>query len=347
MLGPVVVDVEGPELTAADRARLRHPLVGMVILFARNYRSPGQLAALTAEIHALRGPSLLIAVDHEGGRVQRFREPPFTRIPPMAALGRLWDEDVLGACRVAASTGYVMASELRAHGVDLSFAPVLDLDWGRSGVIGDRALHRDARVVSLLAAQLCHGMALAGMANCGKHFPGHGWAEADSHTHEPVDPRARAAILGDDAAPYRWLGITLDSVMPAHVVYPEVDRLPAGFSRIWIERVLRGECGFTGAVLSDDLTMEGAKIAGDVVAAGQMAIDAGCDFALVCNNPAEADRLLAGLRWRSSAAFAERLARLQPRGAAPDMAALSASAAYRQARNDVLEWAKGAAATRG
>jgi beta-N-acetylhexosaminidase len=339
VLGPVVLDVEGPRLTAADRDRLRHPLVGMVILFARNYRSPAELAELTGEIHALRDPSLIIAVDHEGGRVQRFREAPFTRIPAMAELGRLWDKDVLLACRSAASAGFVMASELRAFGVDLTFAPVLDLEWKRSGVIGDRSLHADARVVTLLASQLCHGMALAGMANCGKHFPGHGWAEADSHTHEPTDERSQRAIAADDMAPYGWLGTTLASVMPAHVIYPRVDRLPAGFSRRWIHDILRGELGFTGAIFSDDLTMEGAKIAGSVVNAGQMAIDAGCDFVLVCNSPQKADELLNGLRWSSSPGFEERLARMQPRGEALPIDRLQASSQYRQAVDDVARWA--------
>ncbi|MEG0821398.1 MAG: beta-N-acetylhexosaminidase, partial [Burkholderiaceae bacterium] len=180
MLGPVVVDVKGCELTEQEREMLAHPLVGMVILFSRNYASPEQLKRLCAEIHSLRSPALLIAVDHEGGRVQRFRDG-FTRIPAMRGLGEMWERDVLGACRTATSAAYVMAAELRACGVDLTFAPVLDLDWGRSGVIGDRALHSDPRTVTLLASHLMHGMALAGMANCGKHFPGHGWAEADSH----------------------------------------------------------------------------------------------------------------------------------------------------------------------
>lgn len=339
MPGPVVLDVEGPRLTAADRDRLRHPLVGMVILFARNYRNPAELAELTAEIHALREPSLIIAVDHEGGRVQRFREAPFTRIPAMAELGRLWDEDVLLACRTAASAGFVMASELRAFGVDLTFAPVLDLAWRRSGVIGDRSLHSDARVVTLLTSQLCHGMALAGMANCGKHFPGHGWAEADSHTHEPTDERELGAISADDMAPYGWLGTTLASVMPAHVIYPQVDRLPAGFSKRWLGDILRSELRFTGAIFSDDLTMEGAKIAGSVVNAGQMAIDAGCDFVLVCNSPQQADALLHGLRWSSSPGFEERRARMQPRGAALSIDRLQASSQYRQAVDDLARWA--------
>ena len=194
-VGPVVVGIDGLELSAEDRDRLAHPLVGMVILFSRNFESPEQLCRLTAAIHALRDPPLLIAVDHEGGRVQRFRNG-FTRLPAMRRLGELWDRDVLQACRVAASFGYVLASELRAHGVDLSFTPVLDLDWGRSGVIGDRALHSDPRVVAMLASHLCHGLAMAGMANCGKHFPGHGWAEADSHIAIPHDEREQGRDPG-------------------------------------------------------------------------------------------------------------------------------------------------------
>ena len=335
-LGPVGVDIAGTTLTDAERDRLRDPLVGMVILFSRNFENPAQLQALTAEIHALRTPHLLIAIDHEGGRVQRVRTPPFTRLPPMAALGRLWQRDVLGACRAAVSCGYVLAAELRAFGVDLSFTPVLDLDWGRSGVIGDRAFHGDPRVVAMLAQHLCHGLALAGMSNCGKHFPGHGWAEADSHTHIPSDERGLDAIVGTDAAPYGWLGIGLDSVMPAHVVYPQVDSLPAGFSPRWIGGVLRGQMGFTGAVFSDDLTMEGARVCGSVEDCAQTAIGAGCDFVLVCNDPAAADRVLGSLRWQRTRAFDERLARLQPRGEAPDADALAASAVYQAARVEVL-----------
>jgi beta-N-acetylhexosaminidase len=334
-LGPVVVDVAGTSLTAAERVRLRHPLVGMVILFARNFQSLAQLKTLTDEIHALRSPRLVIAIDHEGGRVQRIRSEPFTRLPPMAALGRLWERDVLAACRAAVSCGYVLAAELRAFGVDLSFTPVLDLDWGRSGVIGDRAFHHDPRVVAMLAQHLCHGLTLAGMSNCGKHFPGHGWAEADSHTHIPSDERALDALIGADAAPYRWLGVSLASVMPAHVVYPQVDRLPAGFSRRWIQDILRGQLGFTGTVFSDDLTMEGARVCGSVENCAQVAIEAGCDFVLVCNDPAAADRVLGTLRWQPSVAFAERLARLQPRGEALAIDALVRTAAYCAARADV------------
>lgn len=336
MSGPVVVDVAGTRLGEEDRRRLRHPRAGMVILFGRNFESAAQLAQLTADIRAVRTPPLLVAVDHEGGRVQRFRVPPFTRIPAMARLGELWDRDVLLACRTALATGYVMASELRAHGVDLTFAPVLDLDWGRSGVIGDRALHRDPRVVALLAAQLAHGMALAGMASCGKHFPGHGWAEADSHVATPVDERSRRQIIATDAAPYRWLGLALAGVMPAHVVYPKVDDRPAGFSPRWIRGVLRRQLGFAGAVFSDDLSMAGARAAGGIVARGQAAVDAGCDFVLACNAPAAADELLSGLRWRRTAAFARRLARISPRGEARSMNELLRDPAYLAAREDVI-----------
>jgi len=329
-LGPVVLDVAGTELTATDRARLLHPLTGMVILFSRNFSSKEQLRELCAQIHALRTPRLLIAVDHEGGRVQRFRSG-FTHLPPMAALGGLWDRDVLQACSSALAAGFVLGAELRACGVDLSFTPVLDLDWGRSAVIGDRAFHHDARVVSVLAGQLTHGLALAGMACCGKHFPGHGWASADSHTDLPVDERSLAQILASDAAPYGWLGVALDAVMPAHVLYPAVDAQAAGFSAHWIQHILRGQLGFTGAVFSDDLCMAGARMAGDVLASAHAALAAGCDFVLVCNDGAAADQLLAGLRWQREDAFAERLARLLPRTTVADAAQVLLGAQYRSA----------------
>ncbi len=333
-LGPVVLDVAGAQLTAEDRRRLSHPLVGMVILFSRNFTGPAQLADLCREIHALRDPPLRIAVDHEGGRVQRFRAG-FTHIPPMAALGRRWDEDVLEACKVALAAGFVLGAELRARGVDLSFTPVLDLDWGRSAVIGDRALHADPRVVTVLANQLSHGLALAGMGNCGKHFPGHGWAAADSHVDAPVDERDLDAILAADAAPYGWMGAGLDAVMPAHVVYPAVDAQPAGFSPRWIREILRGRLGFTGAVFSDDLCMAGARVAGDVVASAQAALSAGCDFVLVCNDSAAADHLLAHLQWRRTPAFEERLARLAPRDGLPAPTQVLQTARYRAALQDL------------
>ena len=294
---PLILDVAGTELTAADRRRLAHPLTGGVILFSRNWRDRAQLLSLTASIKAVRD-DLLICVDHEGGRVQRFRTDGFTVLPPMRALGQLWMDDGRGARAVSGSgamratnaataVGYVLGSELRACGVDFSFTPVLDLDWGESGVIGDRAFHRDPRVVAMLAKSLAHGLLQAGMAHCGKHFPGHGFVKADSHTDVPVDRRTLKAILADDAAPYRWLERTLTAVMPAHVIYPRVDSRPAGFSARWLQDILRGDLGFDGAIFSDDLSMEGARrIDGRVIShaeAAQAALQAGCDMVLLCN----------------------------------------------------------------
>jgi beta-N-acetylhexosaminidase len=334
-LGPVMLDVVGTSLDEDDLRRIRHPLTGGVILFARNYINREQLVALTAAIHAAR-PDMLIAVDHEGGRVQRFRTDGFTHLPPMRALGRLWDRDVLEATRVATDIGFVLGAELRACGVDLSFTPVLDLDFGESGVIGDRAFHRDPRVVTLLAKSLNHGLALAGMANCGKHFPGHGFVKADSHVAVPVDERTLEEILADDAAPYEWLGLSLAGVMPAHVIYPKVDRHPAGFSKKWLS-MLRNKFGFKGVIFSDDLSMEGASVAGSVVAGANAALKAGCDMVLICNAPDKADALLAGLdagllgaaQTRQNAA---RIAALVPHAPAMDWQALQQDARYLAAK---------------
>ncbi|HMN83688.1 MAG TPA: beta-N-acetylhexosaminidase [Burkholderiaceae bacterium] len=311
--GPVVVDVEGRSLTQQDRDRLMHPLVGGVILFARNFESRKQVTQLCAEIRALRSPRLLVCVDQEGGRVQRLRKG-FTEIPPMRDLGAMWDFDVLGACKRATELGTVIGRELLEVGVDLSFAPVLDIDHGRSAVIGDRAFHPDPRVVAMLARCLTHGLLLAGMANCGKHFPGHGYAAADSHVALPTDERDLKTILAEDAAPYDWLGDTLLSVMPAHVVYPAVDGKPAGFSRVWLQEILRKQLGFKGLIFSDDLTMAGAHAAGNIVQRARAALSAGCDMVLVCNQPAAADELLARLSWKAPAPFAGRLNALFRRG---------------------------------
>ena len=292
-LGPGMLDVVGKSLSDDDLRRLHHPLTGGVILFARNYESRAQVTALCAEIHRAR-PGILIAVDHEGGRVQRFRSDGFTRLPAMRSLGQLWDRDVLESCKAATALGYVLAAELRACGVDLSFTPVLDLDYGPSEVIGDRAFHRDPRVVTMLAKNINHGLLQAGMSNCGKHFPGHGFVAADSHIAIPVDERDPKDILKEDAAPYGWLGMSLSAVMPAHVIYPFFDSQPAGFSRKWLS-LLRDELGFEGVIFSDDLSMEGASVAGNVVQGAHAALKAGCDMVLVCNSPDKADQLLAGL----------------------------------------------------
>jgi beta-N-acetylhexosaminidase len=310
-LGPVVCDVAGLALDERERTRLLHPLVGGVILFARNFESVAQVTALCAEIRSLRTPELLICVDHEGGRVQRFRTG-FTAVPPMRTLGEAWDRDPLEACRQATHWGRTIGTELRAVGVDLSFTPVLDLDYGASSVIGDRALHADPRTVSMLARCLNHGLLLAGMGNCGKHFPGHGYATADSHHAQAIDDRTLDEILARDAAPYAWLGETLTAVMPAHVVYPKVDARPAGFSPVWLQDVLRGRIGFDGLAFSDDLTMEAAAVAGDIVDRAAAALQAGCDMVLVCNRPDLADEVLERLRPRANPALARRLAMVRP-----------------------------------
>ena len=299
---PVVLDIAGTTLSAADKRRLRHPLTGGLVLFARNWESRLQLTALTAQAKKIR-PDLLICVDHEGGRVQRFRSDGFTAVPAMRTLGELWLRDPLTATDAASAVGLVLGAELRACGVDLTLAPVLDLDHSASNVIGDRAFHRDPRVVTLLAKSVMHGLLIAGMAHCAKHFPGHGYVRADSHTEVPVDKRSLKAILGDDARPYEWLSASLASVMPAHVVYPKVDSRPAGFSVRWLKDILRGQLGFTGAVFSDDLSMAGAReLEGAQLSyaeAAALALDAGCDMVLLCNQSvdggAAVDELLAQL----------------------------------------------------
>ena len=331
--GPVMVDVAGTVLTEHEKSRLRHPLVGGVILFARNFENREQLAALCRAIHAEREEPLLIAVDHEGGRVQRFRTDGFTPIPAMSLFGEIWMEDSLAAMRLATETGYVLGAELRACGVDLSFAPVLDLNYGVSQVIGNRAFHRDPRVVAMLARALIQGLMLADMAACGKHFPGHGCVEADSHHEIPVDTRSFEEIMQEDAAPYGWLGdMVLPSVMPAHVIYSSVDPHPAGFSRHWIQTVLREQLAYDGVVFSDDLTMEGATVAGDILARAQAALGAGCDMVLVCNRPDLADDLLGRLQFELVPESVNRIRRLMP--ARPFVAwdALQASERYQYAR---------------
>lgn len=305
--GPLMIDIAGTALSPLDRQRLCHPLVGGVILFSRNYQSPAQLSALCDEIHGLRDPVLPIAVDHEGGRVQRFRDG-FTRLPAMASLGEQWNELPQAAVAAARSVGFLLASELRARGVDFSFTPVLDLDWGRSGVIGDRAFHRDPAAVVQLAGGLIAGLRDAGMACCGKHFPGHGWAEADSHVAIPVDERGLAELEAD-ILPYRQL--PLDAVMPAHVIYPQVDSRPAGFSPVWIGK-LRGELGFDGVIFSDDLSMEGAAVAGGIVERAEAAWSAGCDMLLVCNAPAAVGELLDKWQPVADPVRAGRISRLLP-----------------------------------
>ena len=342
---PLIIDVAGLALTKADRRRLKHPLTGGIILFARNWENRRQLSDLCTDVKSIRR-DLLICVDHEGGRVQRFKTDGFTHLPPMRALGQQWIKDQLAATNAATACGYVLGAELRACGVDLSFTPVLDLDFGESSVIGDRAFGRDPRVVTLLAKSLMHGLLQAGMANCGKHFPGHGFVKADSHTDIPVDKRSLKAILADDAAPYDWLNTTLTSVMPAHVIYPKVDARPAGFSEQWLTFILRGQLGFGGAIFSDDLSMAGARIIdGKQVSysqAAMAALNAGCDMVLLCNQSVDegkaVDELLDGMaeglvkdRWEALESSEMRRLDLLPVTPAPKWDELMLHPAYMHA----------------
>ena len=293
--GPAVVDVLGTVLTDEDRGRIRHPAAGAVILFARNYENSEQLRLLCEDIERQREPALPICVDHEGGRVQRFREG-FTAIPAMRELGRLWDRDREKGRAAAQAIGYVIGAELGAHGVDFSFTPVLDLDYGGSSVIGDRALHFDPTAVGALGSQLIIGLREAGMAAVGKHFPGHGFATADSHVAAPKDERSIKEILRKDVLPYRAaIEAGLAAVMPAHVIFPQADAEPAGYSKYWLQEVLRGKLGFQGLVFSDDLSMEGACVAGGPPARARAALAAGCDMVLLCNDPKGCDALLESL----------------------------------------------------
>ena len=353
---PLIIDIEGLSLSTVDRKRLKHPLVGGVTLFGRNWQDRAQLTQLCAAIKKVRR-DLLICVDHEGGRVQRFKTDGFTHLPPMRTLGEMWMNDKAGrqrgegagamqATNAATACGFVLGAELRACGVDFSFTPVLDLDFGESSVIGDRAFARDPRMVSLLAKSLMHGLMQSGMANCGKHFPGHGYVKADSHVDIPVDKRSLKAILADDAAPYDWLSTSLCSVMPAHVIYPKVDARPAGFSSTWLNDILRVQLGFNGAIFSDDLSMAGARqLDGKEVSfteAAVAALHAGCDLVLLCNqslNGGQAvDALIEGMTeaqvkgdWIPQEASEERRLALLPRVAAPDWDSLMVQPEYMHA----------------
>jgi beta-N-acetylhexosaminidase len=322
------LDPQGAALTDDDRRRMLHPAAGGVILFSRSYENPGQLQALTEEIRALREPQLLIGVDHEGGRVQRFKAG-FTELPPMRALGRLWDRDHQAGRAAAHAAGYVIAAELAAHGLDFSFTPVLDLDYGSSSVIGDRALHFDPIAAGALAAALIGGLDQGGMPAVGKHFPGHGYAAADSHLAMPTDDRPLAEIRRKDLPPYvAAIKAGLAAVMPAHVIYPMVDSEPAGYSRVWLQEVLRGQLGFRGLIFSDDLSMQGASTAGDVSARARAALAAGCDMVLLCNDPRRQEQLLDALADVPQPA-PNRAERMRRRGGVRD---LRRSVAYREAQ---------------
>lgn len=300
--GPVMADVAAFELTDIERARLLRPEIGGVILFRRNFSSVAQIKALVADIKALRTPELVIAVDHEGGRVQRFIDG-FTRLPAMAVLGQMWqNQGQEMALNQAREVGWVLASELRACGIDLSFTPVLDLDWGACSVIGNRSFSQDAQEVTALALALQEGLKQGGMSSCGKHFPGHGFVEGDSHHVLPQDEREFEVLWQNDIVPFVQMSAAgMGAVMPAHVVYPKIDALPAGFSPFWLQQILRDKVGFDGIIFSDDLTMEGACGVGGIVERTQISLDAGCDIALICNRPDLVDELLHQWQWDAAA----------------------------------------------
>lgn len=306
-----MLDVAGTSLSAEDRERLLHPLTGGIILFSRNFASPEQLCKLTAEIRVLREPPLLIAVDQEGGRVQRFQSG-FTRLPVMRRLGESWNDNPRHARRLAWQVGYVLAAELKACGVDVSFTPVLDLDYGLGCVIGDRSLHRHPQAVSELAHELMLGMRKAGMIAVGKHFPGHGAIAADTHVEIAVDTRDFVDIQMDDLLPFqRMIDFGLAGIMAAHVIYPAVDSYPAGFSRKWLQDVLRHMLGFEGCIFSDDLSMRATGSHGDMAERAALALRAGCDMVLVCNDTVATNQLLDDLSWDISAVSMARLARMR------------------------------------
>lgn len=337
-LGPLMIDVQGKELSAEERELLQHPLVGGVILFTRNYAEPGQLTSLVASIHAARSPALLVAVDHEGGRVQRFR-PGFSVLPPARRIGHEFDIDPRAGLELARQLGWLMAAELRAHGVDLSFAPCVDLDYGVSEVIGDRAFHQRPDAVSQLASAYMHGMRDAGMAATAKHFPGHGAVVADSHTAMAVD-RRRLVDLDDDLTPYRRLIANgLPAVLAAHVLFPEVDATPASVSPRWIHDVLRGELRFQGVVFTDDMSMAGAAVAGDIVERSRLALEAGSDMVLICNDRPAVVKVLDELDSEPQPASYLRLVRMRGRdGMSRDE--LLASSEWHNCRESLARCAK-------
>jgi beta-N-acetylhexosaminidase len=313
-LGPVMVDLAGTAISALERELLLAPAVGGVILFTRNFESVAQVTQLVSEIHALRTPHLLVAIDHEGGRVQRFHEG-YTRLPPAAVFGQMFKHDEKEARRCAELTGWLMAIELRATGIDFSFAPVLDLAHGVSGIIGNRAFHHNPEVAATLAYAFMRGMDKAGMPAVGKHFPGHGGVAEDSHLALPVDKRELEALLKEDIVPFeRMINNGLHAVMPAHVIYEKVDDKPAGFSRIWLQKILRQRLKFQGVIFSDDLTMEAACVAGNYQDRADLALEAGCDMVLVCNHTEGAVEVVEHLKNYSDPASQLRLTRMHGKG---------------------------------
>jgi len=312
-LGPVMLDIEGTQLTEQDCKRLLHPQTGGIILFSRNYESPEQLKSLIDEIHSLRTPRLIVAVDQEGGRVQRFRKG-FERLPAMGLLGDLYDQKPQKAIELSHTVGWVMASELLFYGIDLSFAPVLDLGHKISSVIGDRAFHTKPEIIIKLANSLIRGMNQAGMEAVGKHFPGHGSVEGDSHHVMPFDKRSYETIASHDLLTFKnVIANHLTGIMMAHVIYDQIDDKPAGYSSYWIQDVLRNKLGFDGIVFSDDLSMSGAESAGSYIKRAKVSLDAGCDMLLVCNNQQGAEEVLNSLEGYTNPVSQLRLIRLHGR----------------------------------
>jgi len=322
-----MTDFDGVALDDVDREILSHPLVGGVILFSRNYENPEQIRAVTDDLHGIRSPKLLVAVDHEGGRVQRFRRG-FTELPPAAVIGDLYDDDPAAALVFAEQCGWIMAVELRSVGVDFSFAPVLDLRNPRSRIIDDRAFHRDPHCVARIGHAYVKGMHQAGMAAVGKHFPGHGTVMADSHVELPIDDRSYYDIANSDLIPFRLMAPDIEGVMPAHIVYPQVDHEPAGFSSVWVDDILRQELGFQGIVFSDDLNMSGAAQTGDVNERATVAIEAGCDIILLCNDRAGTERLISSFSAKVEPVTQVRLMRMHGKGHAQSLAVLSNDARW-------------------
>ena len=309
-LGPLMADLKGLELLEEERDFLKHPAIGGVIFFSRNYESAEQIADLTRRIHEIRKPPILLAVDQEGGRVQRFRDE-FAHLPPIAKIGQFYKQDANKALKLAETAGWLMASEVLSVGVDISFAPVLDLDLGISSVIGDRSFHKQADIVGELAQAYQRGMHAAGMITVGKHFPGHGGVTVDSHHGLPIDERSLADLELNDLLPFEHLmHNNLNAIMAAHILFPQVDDQPVGFSHKWITEILREQYSFQGAIFSDDLSMGGAEWAGDYPQRAKMSLDAGCDMVLVCNKPDEAIRVAESLENYSNPASQLRLARL-------------------------------------
>ena len=310
-IGPLMLDLEGTQLTAEEKEILNHPMVGGLIFFTRNYESAEQIIELTRSIREIVGDDFLISVDHEGGRVQRFR-PEFTELPAIASLGKLYQKNQGEALLLARKAGWLMAAEVRAVGIDFSFAPVLDLDYGVSQVIGDRAFHRDPTIVAKLAEAYIKGMRDTGMSSTGKHFPGHGAVEVDSHLGIPIDTRSHEEIWADDILPFaKLIKVGMDAVMPAHIIYENIDKNPAGFSPYWLQEVLRKELKFEGVIFSDDLTMEGASFAGGYTERAEAALTAGCDMILACNNRAGAIEILDHLNFQPKSGSAQRLLRMK------------------------------------